>query len=845
MSMRKILRMFLVCFMTMFCGTVMADEAKFDFTTKDGLVAMGIAEASIPTVEASASEGQAFETTGPFTVNGISISASNGGTTNTRIWSPKGNDGTKYDLRVYGADETKGTVTISAPAGKNITKIEFTTGTWNAPTVNVGTLDSKVWTGDANSVIFTQTKQCQYKTVIVTFGEGGGSTVTVSTPTISGTTPFTENTEVTISGTPEGGKTYYTTDGSDPTSSSTLYSTPFTLTETTTVKAISYDKDNNASSVASKTFEKEEIATANTIAELLAMESGKTANLKLNNAVVLYAGKNDIIIKDATGGIDFYQTGLSLTAGQILNGSIIIERSDYNNFKEVKKTNNTNLDNVTITDGTVTPTVSTVANVAASEDCADLYKLEKVEVVANGTNYDIVDGETTIRLYDQFKLNFTKAAGKFNLVGVIGNFKGTKQFWPTEAPESTEEVTIGEASDISEFIGIEEKGKPYKLTLENAQVVYSWTSTNGNIQAFVRDETGALCFDFRNDFKTVGTAFVTNKMVNGTIIMNNNVYNGLPQASAIAETNTEKLTFTDGSEAQPLKITAADVSKNINDLVLLENVTIEEKEGKYYVGDVQLYNQFHIEGFNDLSSFVGEGKNVKGIAVVYNTTYEIYPIEITSQGGGETPATSGVMIKFTEEDVCAKGAAKSEYANGDFKLTCVDTKAEKLEIDANNAYFGTAEDYQKFTHRLKTGGKSGSSNSLTLTIPSDGTLKVYVRTGKNGETDRNLVLTQDGTELYNKVVQEADAVQVDMGGEEPTNVYPVISVAVKAGEVTIGYPVNSLNFYAFEFIAGSSGIQNVVKPVVENGIRYNLAGQRVDENYKGVVIMNGKKFIVK
>ena len=406
----------------------------------------------------------------------------------------------------------------------------------------------------------------------------------------------------------------------------------------------------------------------------------------------------------------------------------------------------------------------------------------------------------------------------------------------------TPAVTIGEVSDINEFKA-QPKGKPYKMTLENAQVVYSWTSTNGNVQSYVRDETGALCFFFAKGYEAVSDKFAVNNILNGSIVMQSN--NSQTRADAIEQSNENTLTSTTGTAAEPVKIDATKVSEYLNDLVLLENVTIEEKDGKYYVGDVQLYNQFHIEAFNDLSSFVGEGKNVKGIAVVYNTTYEIYPIEITSQGGGETPATSGVMIKFTEEDVCTKGAAKSEYANGDFKLTCVDTKAEKLEIDANNAYFGTAEDYQKFTHRLKTGGKSGSSNSLTLTIPSDGTLKVYVRTGKNGETDRNLVLTQDGTELYNKVVQEADAVQVDMGGEEPTNVYPVISVAVKAGEVTIGYPVNSLNFYAFEFIAGSSGIQNVVKPVVENGIRYNLAGQRVDENYKGVVIMNGKKYVVK
>jgi alpha-amylase len=28
-------------------------------------------------------------------------------------------------------------------------------------------------------------------------------------------------------------------------------------------------------------------------------------------------------------------------------------------------------------------------------------------------------------------------------------------------------------------------------------------------------------------------------------------------------------------------------------------------------------------------------------------------------------------------------------------------------------------------------------------------------------------------------------------------------------------------------------------------LRYNLAGQRVDETYKGIVIENGKKYLVK
>ena len=86
-------------------------------------------------------------------------------------------------------------------------------------------------------------------------GSGSGSeTPTVTAPTISGTTPFSETTQVTITG-PEDARVYYTTDGSTPTSESTLYSEPFTLSATTTVKAIAIN-DGNASSVTTKLFTK-------------------------------------------------------------------------------------------------------------------------------------------------------------------------------------------------------------------------------------------------------------------------------------------------------------------------------------------------------------------------------------------------------------------------------------------------------------------------------------------------------------------------------------------------------------------------------------------------------------
>jgi hypothetical protein len=85
-------------------------------------------------------------------------------------------------------------------------------------------------------------------------GNSGSQSQTLASPTISGNTTFTESAQVTISG-PDGAAIHYTTDGTVPTAESTLYSEAFTLTDTTTVKAIAI-KDGQSSEVASKVFTK-------------------------------------------------------------------------------------------------------------------------------------------------------------------------------------------------------------------------------------------------------------------------------------------------------------------------------------------------------------------------------------------------------------------------------------------------------------------------------------------------------------------------------------------------------------------------------------------------------------
>ena len=83
---------------------------------------------------------------------------------------------------------------------------------------------------------------------------GGAAAETLASPVISGTSPFEESTEVTITG-PAGAEIHYTTDGYMPSASSPLYTEPFTITGTTNVRAIAI-KDGVSSQAVSRMFSK-------------------------------------------------------------------------------------------------------------------------------------------------------------------------------------------------------------------------------------------------------------------------------------------------------------------------------------------------------------------------------------------------------------------------------------------------------------------------------------------------------------------------------------------------------------------------------------------------------------
>ena len=63
------------------------------------------------------------------------------------------------------------------------------------------------------------------------------------------------------------------------------------------------------------------------------------------------------------------------------------------------------------------------------------------------------------------------------------------------------------------------------------------------------------------------------------------------------------------------------------------------------------------------------------------------------------------------------------------------------------------------------------------------------------------------------------------------------------GDVIV-YNTKGCHIYTIKIEAGAANI-NTVKVAAQNGVIYNLAGQKVGKDYKGIVIMNGKKFMQK
>ena len=176
--------------------------------------------------------------------------------TKTRVWKKASG---ALDLRTY---KNGGSLTLTAPEGNVITQVVFD-GAKIVLAVDGVDVANKTWTGNAATVTFAATATCNINKITVTYSEVAADVV--APPTISGETSFMGATTVKITAA-EDLTIYYTTDGTEPAKNpdnewENQYWGSFDINETTTVKAIAYDEDGNASAVVEKTFKKMEVLT--------------------------------------------------------------------------------------------------------------------------------------------------------------------------------------------------------------------------------------------------------------------------------------------------------------------------------------------------------------------------------------------------------------------------------------------------------------------------------------------------------------------------------------------------------------------------------------------------------
>ena len=201
-------------------------------------------------------------------------------------------------------------------------------------------------------------------------------------PTITGETSFEESTTVTINSDVSVADIYYTTNGDEPTTSSTPYTGPFTLTETTTVKAIAAYKT-VVSPVTTCVFEKIDANVTKTIAELAATQNDyPMVKVSFNNAQVVYADGKNFILREDGKALDVMNSSLNLQQGAYYQGTVRLKVTCENGILKAYdvegKTDGTDITPVSQPTTKPNPIVCTVAG--AAQHPGDLIKLEGLTV---------------------------------------------------------------------------------------------------------------------------------------------------------------------------------------------------------------------------------------------------------------------------------------------------------------------------------------------------------------------------------------------------------------------------------------------------------------------------------
>ena len=313
---------------------------------------------------------------------------------------------------------------------------DYGPGKYSVPKNGVGTYTFETnsptgtWTGSAAEVVLSASARVRMTKVVVTYVVADPNAP--DAPVINGETTFHGSTEVSITA-GEDLKIYYTTNGDEPTTASTLYTAPFPITATTTVKAIAVNETTSSFSVvAEKTFTHKDAVTLSAIDY-----TADGTKVFLQSVIVVYANGSYTYLKDETGVGLLYGGNFNFNAGDMVAG-IAATTKVYNKLPELLPT--VTLEDLTVTSGEA-PSPAEAKAVPTAKEVNTYLLLKGVTLAADaatisGTqpkNVTVTFKDGTIDLRDQFGVvtDGTIKAGSYDIEGFVSVFN-TVQFYITK-----------------------------------------------------------------------------------------------------------------------------------------------------------------------------------------------------------------------------------------------------------------------------------------------------------------------------------------------------------------------------------------------------------------------------
>lgn len=398
-------------------------------------------------------------------------------------------------LRFYSGN----TITI-ASSGPKITKVEITnteaqlvggTDGANFPEDGEYSVSNKVETWVANSPVQSLTINITNKprvTGIVVYVDGA-VTPTCSTPTFDPEAgSVVKGTLVSISTTPADATIYYTTDGSDPTENSNVYSDPIEITEATTIKAYAVKADYEDSEVATAEYTIKQAVTGYDIdfeSDIDAYVDWEFTNVGNTNTAITAHGGDKYGSNLSAGGSGTASASIQTKETIALPGNLTCYVS--------KVSTNSTASTWTISVSTDGETWTEIDTHSAS----GMNKEEWQEFTADLSSYSDVyvrisyAGSTAIRAIDDISLTMREDNGKMNP--------------DLSFPESAYEVDINESFEAPNLINVYELPVTYSSSDESVATV----DNSGSVSILAAGTTTITASFAGNDEYNEGSASYT------------------------------------------------------------------------------------------------------------------------------------------------------------------------------------------------------------------------------------------------------------------------------------------------------------------------------------------------